>query len=272
MLVKLGYEAHLVIMGGFAPNFTFHTAQDLSHLHPDLKHSGQFSLDEQEKLKIILDEGVTIYPEVVVGNPLGAKRIVRYFLNHDGAVTGHKSNFTKDDFILAYTSLYFKDPHHVLNKPITDNNFNDTNAPIWDNRTINATYIGKGSNYLKCHVIENTLEIAREWPATKHELSLLLKNTKYLYCWDNLTQLSADAILCGAKIVLLQDYQINRLSGQLGNFPYLIGTIRGNRIELNEYENYESDRKSFIEDYKFRLNNWDKNVNESVIAIVNFFL
>lgn len=274
MLFKLGFEAYLVIMDGSAPNFTFHITQDPKHFHSSLKHSGNFFVLEEEKIRAIIEDGITIYPEVVVGNPLGAKRVVRYFLNHDGIVTGHKSNFSQKDFILAYDPQYFNEPHHVLYKPITDECFNDLGAPGWDKRLFNLTYIGKGSNYLNCGVVDKTIEITRNWPSTKPELAFLLRNSKYLFCWDNQTQLSIDAILCGTKPVFLQDIQVDRSKGFYGPFgklPFVMGNLLANNIELVQENSYEEDRNLFIKNYKMHLDRWRENVADAVAKILHFF-
>ncbi|QWD59745.1 hypothetical protein [Polynucleobacter sp. MWH-UH35A] len=274
-LVKLEYESHLVIMGGDAPNFTFHASKDPAHFHPKLTRSGFTCDDLDKRINEIIHSGITIYPEVVVGNPLNSRRVVRYFLNRDGAVTGHRSNFTKKDFILTYADEYFQNPHYTLYKPITDEHFNDIDAPDWDRRPFNLTYIGKGSNYIKCSTINKTIEITRQWPQTKANLAFILRNSKYLFCWDNLTQLHADGVLCGAKPVLLQDIQSNRhngLYGPFGKLPYLIGSVKNNEVELMEHDSYDADRRSFIVRYREKFDGWNGNVFQAVNTMLEFFI
>ena len=68
-MVNLGYDAHLCIFQNTAFSRMMFTSKT--------------------DLQDIVDNGIVIYPEVIRGNPLRAKRVVRYFLNREGAASGN---------------------------------------------------------------------------------------------------------------------------------------------------------------------------------------
>lgn len=185
-MVKLGYDAHLAIFIPFTETQTrYHGPADIAD---------------------IIENGIVIYPEVITGNPLGAKRVVRYFLSKEGAASGNPVHAGANDFILAFSPIYHAKPHAILTKEATNPVFHDRDALPWHERTLDCTYIGKGAFYTQCAVIEQTTEITRNWPETKQELADLLRKTRFVYMYDNMTALRTDAIRCGAVPVFLLDY------------------------------------------------------------------
>jgi hypothetical protein len=210
-MVKLGYDAHLCIFGNTAVNKMMFTSKT------DLQDA--------------VDNGIVIYPEVITGNPLGAKRVVRYFLNKEGAASGNPVNAGENDFILAFYPIYHAKPHAILTKEATNPVFHDRDALPWHERTLDCTYIGKGAFYCQCDVIEGTTEITRNWPETKQELADLLRKTRFVYMYDNMTALITDAVRCGAIPVFLLDYPFNineRNSNYWGEVP--AGILDGKEV------------------------------------------
>jgi hypothetical protein len=54
------------------------------------------------------DDVITIYPEVISGNPFNAKNVVRYVLYYPGWHAGDKE-YSDDELIITYTNEYVKD-------------------------------------------------------------------------------------------------------------------------------------------------------------------
>ena len=228
-MVKLGYDAHLCIFYRYDEHNTrWHGPEDLMD---------------------IIENGIVIYPEVVTGNPLKAKRVVRYFLNKEYAASGNPVNAGADDFILAFSPLYHRKPHAILTKEATNPLFHDINTFPWHQRTLDCTYIGKGAFYTQCDVIEGTTEITRKWPETKHELADLLRKTRFLYLYDNMTALITDAVRCGAVPVFLLDYPFTMdemNSNYYGEVPAAI--IYGKDVLVHcEYDEVRNDYLSKID-------------------------
>lgn len=151
----------------------------------------------------IEDDDIVVYPEVVPGNPLNAKRVVRYILNVPGKLGGDKE-FDHNEILVAY------DPHlsHyangvVLATPVIEDFFTDKGYE----RTIDCFWVGKGDN-TGHQVTKNCLEITRQWPAKRTELAELLNRTRTLYSYDSVTMLLTEAKRCGCDIKLIVDNEI----------------------------------------------------------------
>jgi predicted O-linked N-acetylglucosamine transferase (SPINDLY family) len=157
-----------------------------------------YALKDKIELDQFVAEGIVIYPEIVTGNPLNAKNVVRYILNSEGFVGKNKIDASPNDYILAYTSVYYDNPHSILTKIPFNPLFNSEHTLPALERRLDVTYIGKGSIYTNCFVVPNSLEVTRQYPISKPELALLLRNTRYFYTWDYRTATFTDAILCGA--------------------------------------------------------------------------
>ena len=182
-MTDLGYDAHLAI---FVP-----------HTETQTRYYGPAYMED------ILENGIVVYPEVITGNPLGAKRVVRYFLNKEGFASGNKVEAGENDFIMTFSRIYRPDAHAVLTKEATNPAFNTDGSEYVLDRTIDCTYIGKGKLYGDCRVVEGTTEITRTWPETKQELADLLKKTRFLFMYDTMTAMITDSLRCGAIPVIL---------------------------------------------------------------------
>jgi len=55
--------------------------------------------------QVIPDDTILIYPEIIDGNPFGAKNVVRYFLNREGYVSGNKVNAGPNDFNFSFSQV-----------------------------------------------------------------------------------------------------------------------------------------------------------------------
>ena len=194
---------------------------------------------------------IAIYPEVISGNPLKASRIVRYFLNREGYCGGVSVNASPKDYLLAYLPIYHPAPHGLLTKlfqiPI------DLTIPF-QNRSLDATYIGKGSLYRSdCFVIPGSIEVTRNFPSSKSEYYDLLKKIRYFYTWDVCSATVADAIFLGAIPIFLYEhpYRIEEFES-FGKIPRGSFSIQKNTVLPSTPENFEEIRNTYVSNY-FRL-------------------
>jgi hypothetical protein len=87
---------------------------------------------------------------------------------------------------------------------------------------MDLTYFGKGPQFTECFKIPDTLVLSRKWPEDKNQLGILLRQCRYFFTWDAVTQTNLDAVACGAVPVLLHDRQMDydELSrGEMGALP-----------------------------------------------------
>jgi hypothetical protein len=139
-------------------------------------------------------EAIVIYPEGVRGNPLNAKKMVRYLLAPERFFKGPDIAWSKTDFKLAFSKAYAKDCD-TLFYPITDLNvFKIADTP----KKFNSFYVGKGHLRQRCGPLMDCVEITRAWPEKKEELAKLLQFSNIFFTYDEMSAINVDAALCGA--------------------------------------------------------------------------
>lgn len=265
-LNRNGYQAGIIFMhSGNAneQNFQYALSNDVSLYRKDGNY--HFYANEAEALDVIKN-GVVIYPDLIIGNPLGAKKTIRYILNFN------PSCFS-GDFVLSYSNIYSEFSNFVLTKPFHQSFLTDHGTQPWLNRTLDLTYIGKGSQFIDCHRIENTILVERDYPRDKEQLALLLKQCRFFFTWDCVSATNYDAVLCGAIPILLHDKQIDRQKinkMEVGAFPKIAFSSiqelpKGIQFDVKQID---ADVLSFKNSYFHLINSWD----ESVKRFVEYYL
>lgn len=257
-LNRNGYEAGIVFMhGGNATeqNFQYALSNDAALYRKNGNY--HFYVDEAEA-RDVFQNGTVIYPDLILGNPLGAKRTVRYILNFN-------SLSFSGDFVLSYSKVYSEYSNFVLAKPFHHSCFTDVGALPWSKRTLDLTYIGKGSGFIDCHRIENTILVERDYPRDKEQLALLLRQCRFFFTWDCVSATNYDAVMCGAIPILLHDKQINRQDinkMEVGAFPTTsFASIQElpNGLQFDEQQ-IDADVMAFKNSYFHLINSWDESV------------
>lgn len=159
---------------------------------------------------------VVIYPEIISGNPLSAKKIVRWTLNFPGHLGGD-DEFDARELVYTWSKEFF-DTHRVLCWDIIDRQlFNSHDLP---KKSGSCYYVGKGPirGAERVALTDDMMEITRHWPAERSELARLLRESETFYTYDDLTLLSVEALECGCRVVLLPEYKDIDLSDSVWQF------------------------------------------------------
>ena len=148
------------------------------------------------------DRTITIYPEIVAGNPLGAKHVVRWFLHKPGFHTGiaeFGSNEFHIDFNHFLKNYVAKSGNHlsasalfVIHFPFDTYNLDGALPP--SERHGSAYCVRKGE-------VDGSVDLTDAIciDGMPHlEASAVLKKVKYFYSFDLYTAYSHFAALCGA--------------------------------------------------------------------------
>lgn len=152
----------------------------------------------------IEEDDIVVYPEIVSGNPLKAKRVVRYILNHPGRLGGDKE-YDKSEILVAYDWVLGQYSNGVvLRTPCIEEFFTDRGYE----RTIDCFFVGKSVN-TNHPVTKDCVEITYQWPAKRRELAELLNRTRNFYTYDQRTALISEAALCGCKVKDIIDNEIS---------------------------------------------------------------
>lgn len=144
------------------------------------------------------EDDIAIYPEVVFGNPLLCRRVVRYLLNLPGKLSGDKT-FPPHELVLAHSV----DIAQIVDKPVF---YIPSIEPFFFDRglkrTHSAFYVGKGKN--TNHHPADSIQITHAWPSKRRELAEFLNRTHTVYLYDDMTVVSHEAKLCGCQIFLIR--------------------------------------------------------------------
>ena len=271
MLNRQGHEAAIVLFGGSGPCFHWSYSNHPQLYHPQHQRINLSMDDPDQSVRSFLEHGVVIYPEMVLDNPLNAKRVVRYLLYkfHDYVAQGI------NEYVLSFSKVFHDSPNSYLFKVSLDKELHANGSRRWEDRTLDITYFGKGPNFTSCHLIPGTLALSRTWPEDKAQLGTLLRQCRYFFTWDSISQTNIDAIACGAVPVLLHDKQttLEELGrGEFGAFPDL------RLIDLNDKTSVFGDIDSIndcIYEMKKRIfyyeETWASRVQDFAISINNFY-
>ena len=158
--------------------------------------------------------GVVFYPEIVPGNPVGAKRVIRYVCNVPGLLGGEKT-YDPRELVFAYNDFLkeYAPAGNILEVPSIETELFNNDDP--QPRNGGCFYVGKArlSGYMPIPQVNVLVEIARSfeganptpegWPVTRLDLARLLRTSEVFYCYDNFTALLDEARLCGCPTVVI---------------------------------------------------------------------
>lgn len=152
-------------------------------------------------------EWVVIYPEIVFGNPLGAKNIVRWFL--------HQPGFHSGQIFYGENELYFKFNHAIRDfkfpgSVTSENNLKVIHYPlehynlnsIPTTRSGSAYTLRKRKNKPLQHETKDSILIDGK---THKEISEIFKSVKTFISYDSYTAYSIFAVLCGCDSIVIPD-------------------------------------------------------------------
>ena len=162
--------------------------------------------------KIDWDDWIVIYPEIVLGNPLGAKNIVRWLLHQPGFLSGIVQYGKKE--------LYFKfnDAIHDFDYPgscTSKNHLKVIHYPleyynlegVSKERAGTAYCLRKGRNKEIQHDLADSVLID-DLPHA--EVAKIFKKVERFISYDVLTAYSIFAVLCGCESIVVPDEGISK--------------------------------------------------------------
>ena len=196
--------------------------ENINPVDPDLKTP----IISQEQVNKHLAEGRTptvIYSETVPGNPLKAKRVIRYLMHFPGALGGTK-NFNKDEWLIAYSQKIMESTHncnHSLFLPAIKTSELPTVKKKDPN--LHLMYAGKYRAFVGEPLNPTNLdlvEIHRDGPKrqSRNEVLNLLSKASSIYVWEN-SSIATEAVLLETVCVFIPNPFLGELIAlhELGN-------------------------------------------------------
>jgi len=161
---------------------------------------------DEEAREWVREVGIVVYPEVEVGNPLGARRVARYILNRPGFIRGDVT-FDAGETLFCYCGLlreFVPSDAHVLTVPVVDTGvFYDRGLE----RYKEAFWVGKArtasSDVPRVLNEEGMTQITPDWPESWEVLAVLFQTVRVFYSYTDYTMLTVEARLCGCPAVVL---------------------------------------------------------------------
>jgi len=130
------------------------------------------------------DEDIHVYPEIIVNNPAGSDRFVRWLLNRadlDGE---------------CWAWIHGLGDHPILHVPIVES---EIFKPMNLERKGIAYWVGKGYEDLY-KIPYNAFRISPDKSYTREELAILLGSIEYLISFDPFSALNLEAAMCGTPV------------------------------------------------------------------------
>lgn len=154
------------------------------------------------------DDYIVIYPEIISGNPLRAKNVVRWFLHNPGYHTGHVA-YSPGELYFRH-SLMAKEFHMTgshMSQQILEILYCPTEIYNMDNvaevRSGSAYMFREGRERPIVHDMENSLCLTRDY--SHAQIAEVFKRVKTFISYDNRTMFTDLAVLCGCESVVVPE-------------------------------------------------------------------
>jgi hypothetical protein len=175
---------------------------------------------EVDKLKPHVGECVVVYPEIVRGNPMGAKNVVRYVLNTPGYMGLNDSTYADSELVFVYNKALLPAAQAATSQRLDESRLMEISViepwlfkpkPEVEKVYDVAFWVGKGIN-----VAEASMQNIREYlegkkfveityllPSTREGLAMLFQSCRELLTTDDFTAMLAESKMCGCKATIM---------------------------------------------------------------------
>lgn len=180
---------------------------------------------------------IVIYPEIVVGNPLGAKKVIRYVLNNPRPIEkqwGEKDTWVfHNKFFYNYTYDLSTHQSQFVREGEPDNYLHiiETRKEFFQNLnkfrkgTCYTLRKGEEKGYKPTHNLENSKEI--NYDISFEELREVFNTTEKFYSYDTCTYISTLAALCGCISIVIPEEGLDKEIWRAKNPAFKYGVAYG---------------------------------------------
>ncbi|NWK77243.1 glycosyltransferase [Aquitalea sp. LB_tupeE] len=153
-------------------------------------------------------EPIVIYPEIIPGNPYGARTVVRYILNKPGFLGG-ESKYHNAELLFTYNQADFVPAGmqaDVLRVPVFNTElFNNNNNPHDGQRKGRYYYANRYctlGGVVDPEIVQNATELSMANPRSLSELAALFREAECLYSYE-MSAMCTEAMLCGCPVIYI---------------------------------------------------------------------
>lgn len=155
-----------------------------------------------------IKDAIVIYPEIVEGNPLNAKYVVRWLLHKPGFHNG-KVEYNKDDLIVGYGKNFSTEEYEITDENLLTITYVMTDIykqTNFDKRTGSCYMVRKGTN--KEFVHDKDAICVDGY--SHEELAKVFNKVDTFISYDTYTFYSKYAALCGCKSIIIPDENVSK--------------------------------------------------------------
>ena len=253
-------------------------------IYNNLKYKN-FFCNDFARLDEINDNTIVIYPEIITGNPLGAKHVIRWILLNLGIEMplNHYTKWNKDDIVYVWDKETNNINLKQLASPWLNPIFWKKNNSRLRNKTcflVKKARLYKNFKKIKFFHEKNSIDINNK---SLKDIVNIFNQCKFFYCYDLNTAFVHYAILCGCIPIIYpyKDYSKESwLSGTMSNKNGILYTkgiawgksakeINNAKNTLNQaaneiyylYNSYNNDIPEWINDIELYFENKDALTN-----------
>lgn len=158
-------------------------------------------------------KAIVVYPEIVSGNPLGAKRVVRWVMNTPGLLGG-ETRYAADEEVFVYDPQKLEAVSRAIDRPLGPERvmwvsvvdpahiYPDASVP----KTIDVTFTNKGRALAERFPppVPDTQRLEDLAPNQK-ALGRTLRRTRTVYSYDHYSNLLREAHISGCDIRVIDE-------------------------------------------------------------------
>jgi hypothetical protein len=198
--------------------------------------------------------GIAVYPEIVYGNPFATRTVVRWELNRRGAMGGPLA-YEPTDLIYGYSRVFgnYDDDKILYLQFYNLDIMVDKKLP----RVGRVYYVGKGTSTPRIPETEGATEITKHRPRKKGDLAQLFQTSSLFICYDAVTALIDEALLCGCPVVVVpghisyddfykSDSSRRGVAWGMAGAAEAAATVDSLYMREKVYKNYDNFKKNII--------------------------
>jgi hypothetical protein len=154
-------------------------------------------------------DGIVVYPEIVPGNPLRARKVVRWALNNPGLLGGD-ARYPDSEMVFVFNPERLALASRAVSRPLgrgrvlrpalidPDHIYPRHDIP----KTIDCLYVGRAQALRALHPLpdEGRLQSVEAATPTLASLGDLLRRTRTLYAYDHASTILKEAKICGCTV------------------------------------------------------------------------
>lgn len=216
-LEKRGYNVYM-----FAPMSSERKCKYISEVTPEMQ-----------------ENDVVIYPEIISGNPLMFRHVVRWILYYPGYHGGNHF-YDETDMLFTFEKEFYEGADLLTVDGIDTSIFyEDTSIE----KVIDCYFVHKKGKWKEFEEFRSMTEINMHYPQTREELGNLLRKTRTLYSYDDHSLLLEEALMCGCDVKLVTESGFKDYASSYKDLVKNIDKQLDNFIKITQHHEYNGEVK-----------------------------